>query len=277
MNQFAAPLQQIATASNVGIGPGGQPLKFDPANPPAGWQYDPITGLWQNGRVVYQVGADGKPVQIHDQDLGSQVASNIARASQYNALGSHYADALNSTMAQQNSLADAYRRTISDPNAPSVAHEQLNQALQAADATQASQASGASGENAFLARRGASNNMAGLAANAGQTAALLRAQEVAAAQQGLGTTLSNVAGEAGGAFGTTTGLGLNYAQVAGNEEQGGNANVTNQRGQNIQAGETIGKGAAAGASGALAPATGGGSALSFSNPTGPDDIAHLST
>ncbi len=247
------------------------PLNFDPANPPAGWQYDPITKLWQNGRLVYQVGADGKPVQIHDQDLGTQVASNIARGAQYAGLGQGYDAALKATMAQQNSLADAYRRTISDPNAPSVAHAQLDQALGAADATQLSQAAGVGGENAFLARRGAANNMAGLAANAGQSAALLRAQEVEAAQKGLGTTLGAEAGEAGQAYGQNTGLGLNYSQTAGQEEQAGNANVTNQRGQNIE----IAKSIAGGASGATNPAGSSGGALNFAAPAGADDIAVL--
>ena len=246
--------------------PSAAPLNFDPSNPPAGWQYDPITKLWQNGRNVFQVGTDGKPVQIHDQNLGSQVASNIARATQYNALGAHYTDALNTTMAEQGSLADAYRRTISDPNAPSVAREQLNQALGAADATQLSQAAGASGQNAALARRGASANMAGLAANAGQSGALLRAQEVAAAQAGLGNTLGSEATEAGNAFGATTGLGLNYSQIAGNQEQGGNSNVTANSTANKQLAVGGAKDIAAGLSGATAPAAGVPAAATPANP-----------
>ena len=251
---------------------------LDPANPPPGWQYDPITKLWQNGRLVFQAGAPGQPpVQIHDQDLGTQVANNLARSSAYAGLGSGYDAALKATMGQQSSLADAYRQTISDPNAPSVAREQLNQALTAADASQESAAAGASGENAFLARRGASANMAGLAANAGQSAALARAQEVANAQQGLQGTLGSEANEAGGAVNTYTGLGLNYANTAGTEEMGGNANVTAQRGQNIQAGESVGKDVAAGVSGAVNPAGAVGGALNFTPPAGPDDIAHLST
>ena len=231
------------------------PPNLDPANPPPGWQYDPITKLWQNGRLVYQAGAPGQPpVQIHDQDLGTQVANNLARGSAYAGLGAGYDAALKATMGQQSSLADAYRQTISDPNAPSVAREQLNQALTAADASQESAAAGASGENAFLARRGASANMAGLAANAGQSAALVRAQEVANAQQGLQGTLGSEANEAGGAINTYTGLGQNYANTAGTEEVAGNANVTAQRGQNIQAVESFGKDTAAGVSGAVNPA-----------------------
>ncbi len=265
--QAPAAVNQVATQLAPAA---GAPAAFDPANPPAGWQYDPITKLWQNGRNVYQVGADGKPVQIHDQNLGSQVASNIARASTYNALGAHYTDALNTTMAEQGSLADAYRRTISDPNAPSVAREQLNQALGAADATQLSQAAGASGQNAALARRSASANMAGLAANAGQTGALLRAQEVAAAQAGLGNTLGAEAGEAGNAFGATTGLGLNYSTIAGNQELGGNSNVTQQRHDNIQAAEEVGKVTAAGFSGATNPA---GAVKPPATPTAPNPLS----
>lgn len=216
---------------------------------------DPVTGYWvdPSSRAVFQL-TNGQYIPVHDPNATAIAARAIGAQSKYGGIAQSYEDALKATMAQQGSLADAYRRTISDPNAPSVARAQLDQALQAADATQLSQASGLSGQNAFLARRNASNNMAGLAANTDQSAALVRAQEVAAAQKGLGETLGAVAGEAGTAYGQNTGLGLNYFNTAANTETAGNANATAVRGQNIGVGEDTLKGATAGASGLANPA-----------------------
>jgi hypothetical protein len=234
---------------------------------------DPVTGMWMDpsNRAVFQL-VNGQYIPVHDLNMSGQVARNIALSSSYGGLGKDYDASLRATMGEQHSLADSYRQTISDPNAASVAREQLGQALSAADATQASQASGVSGENAFLGRRNASNNMAGLAAQAGQSSALVRAGEVANAQTGLGNTLGAMGNEAGGAIANYSGLGATYAGLAGGQGTAGNANATAVRGQNIG----IAKDVAAGASGALAPVTGGAS-LAFTPPAGPDDIAHLST
>ncbi len=234
---------------------------------------DPVTGLWMDpsSRAVFQ-NVNGKYIPVHDLNMSAQVAKNIATADAYGGLGKDYDASLRATMAEQGSLADQYRKTISDPNAPSVAREQLNQALGAADATQLSGAAGASGENAFLARRNASQNMAGLAANAGQADALVRAQEVATAQQGLGTTLGAEAGEAGQGAGLYSGLARDYSGLASGAGIAGNTNATNVRGQNIG----IGKDVASGLSGPLAPkGGGGGGGLNFNPPAGPDDIAQL--
>lgn len=215
---------------------------------------DPVTGLWQDpsNRAVFQL-VNGQYVPVHDLNMTAQVARNIALSQQYGGLGKDYDAALRATMAQQNSLADAYRRTISDPNAPSVAREQLQQALNASENQQLSQAAGASGGNAFIARSNAANNMASLAAKAGQAGAELRAGEVATAQQGLGQTLGALGSEAGGGISTYTGLGRDYANLAANIGNAGNANATARRGQNFQLGEDLTKMIGAGASGATNP------------------------
>lgn len=222
---------------------------------------DPVTGYWMDpsSRAVFQYVTDpqtGKSsyVPVHDLNMSAQVAKNIATADYYSGLGKTYNEALQHTTGEQSSLADAYRKTISDPNAPSVAREQLGQALQSAEGTQLSQAAGVGGQNAATARRTASNNMAGLAATAGQTDALLRAQETVAAQTGLGNTLGAIGGEEAGALGTTAGLGLNYSSLASGGGIAGNSNATAVRGQNIQVGEDAVKGTAAGLSGGAAPA-----------------------
>lgn len=241
-------------------GPGGDVG----VNTPQGvsdFQIDPITGYGfsPSSRTTYQK-LNGQWVPVHDLTVSAQVSKNIATADYYKNLATTNANQFNNAVEQQNNLADSYRRTIQDPNAPSVAREQLNQALGATDATQTSLASGASGENANIARTNAANNIAGANAQEGQSAALLRAQETAAAQQGLGSTTGAIANETNSAYGTNTNLGSAYATLAGNMEQGGNANETANSTANKDFFSKESGQVAAGASGATAPTSGGGAA-----------------
>jgi hypothetical protein len=224
-----------------------------------GYKYDPITGLLQDpsGRNVVQVNPDGSVGQVHDLDLGSQVAKNLSTADYYKNLGSTYNASVQNTLGREGSLADSYLKTIQDPNAPSVARNQLEEGLQAAEGTQEALASGGSGNNALVARTNAANNIAAETANTNQSAALLRGQETASAQSGLGTALNNMGALGQNMFQTTTGLGQNFSQLGGQEEEAGNSNVTTQVGQDKQLVGQFGQATATGASNLTKPVPSG--------------------
>ena len=246
----------VANGAGTENGPGGD----IGANTPTGmqdFQVDPITGYGfdPSSRTTYQK-INGQWVPVHDLTVSAQVSKNIETANYYANLAKTNANAFQGAVGQQQSLADAYRQTISDPNAPSVAREQLNQALGATDATQLSQAAGASGENALVARTTAANNIAGANAAEGGQAALLRAQETSAAQAGLGSVTGAMANEENTAYGANTGLGSSYSTLAGNMELGGNTNETAQNTANKQLGASLAQSGASGASGASAPSGG---------------------
>lgn len=187
---------------------------------------------------------------MRDPNVASSVASFYGAGNKYAAAADPYAVDFGKTFDAQNNLATSLGNTINNPNAPSVAHEQLAQALNANDATQMSGASGIGGENAFLARRNANNNIAGLDAASGQSAALLRAQEVAGAQNNLGNVLGQQSGEASGMFGTNTNAALAYNQLGAGTKESDLGNQTAQRGQNID----LTKGAFTGAGSAASSA-----------------------
>lgn len=220
---------------------------------------DPTTGLWMDPKSseVYQLTPDGQYIPVHDHGMRAQVAQNLAKADYYAGIAQHYDTSLRGTMGQQQSLADAYKRTIDDPNAPSVARAQLQQALGAADATQVSQAAGASGANAFIARRNAANNMAMLNAKEGQAGAELRAGEVANAQKGLADTYAALGNESLTAGGTAQGTGVGFANNAAATEAAANSNETTKSGQNKVLASEWGKNLAAAGSGPANPAAAG--------------------
>lgn len=111
----------------------------------------------------------------------------------------------------QSDLEKYYRDLLTNPNAPSVAKTMLSKGLQTAQNQQLSAVSGTSGENAGLARRNAANNLVALDQGANQTAAELRAKEVADAAAGLGTTLQGQGALQASAAATNTGA-ANQAQ-----------------------------------------------------------------
>lgn len=242
---LAQGIRQLATGSHA----------IDPKN----LRRDPITGNYydsSNGNV-YSMNPDGTYQPIREPGMRSQVLKNLETGDQYTGLATTYNTALQGTMAQQQGLADAYKRTIEDPNAPSVAREQLNQALQANEATQLSGAAGASGANAFIARRNAANNIAGLNAQEGQAAAAVRAGEVATAQKGLADTYNSLGTEAAGGATMNTNAGLGFGTLAGNLETAANSNETTKSGQNKALAADVIKDASAGLSGATKPTPGG--------------------
>jgi hypothetical protein len=236
------------------------PAKVD--NDPAHMVFDPASGTYRSsdGNHIYRMGPNGQLVEFTNPSSTNLIAQNDALGAGYRGAAADYMASLNATMGAQRSLADAYARTISDPNAPSVARAQLLQALEANQATQRSAATGASGANAFIARRNAANNIAALNARAGQAAAELRAGEVANAQKGLADVYGQLAGEAGNMYGATTGLGLNYSQLATTGRTAGDVNATARRGQNINLYSGGIVGGSSGLSGITAPSSGGGAA-----------------
>jgi hypothetical protein len=153
-----------------------------------------------------------------------------------------YAGQEQGAVASQQQLADSLWNTING-RGPSVADIQLQQALgQGLAQTQAAGA-GATGQNAVLARFLASGAGSDYAAKAAQAAALLRAQEIQAAQGQYGQTEGNIASEGAGMYGRNLDTGLGYANIANQANQ---ANA--QREQTAQ-NELLG--AAAGVAGGL--------------------------
>jgi hypothetical protein len=160
---------------------------------------------------------------------------------QYRDASIPYADQYNAVFGAQAGLADSLNDTINNPYAQSVAREQLAQTQQANEAAQASMASGVGGQNGFMARRNAANNVAGLNAKAGQDAALLRAQETAAAQQNMGAVLGNMQSGATGMYGKNTDAGAQYANTSGTLlKNGTDANAAGAQGFAGMAGGLIG-------------------------------------
>ncbi len=92
----------------------------------------------------------------------------------------------------QNKLLGSLNNTINNPNATSVAQTQNVMSNDASARRQLGAAAGSSGPNAFAARRQALQAIGQGNAAAGQTAALLRAQEVANAQQQSGNVLGQM-------------------------------------------------------------------------------------
>jgi hypothetical protein len=125
---------------------------------------------------------------------------------QYRDASIPYADQYNAVFGAQAGLADSLNDTINNPYA-----------------------------------RNAANNVAGLNAKAGQDAALLRAQETAAAQQNMGAVLGNMQSGATGMYGKNTDAGAQYANTSGTLlKNGTDANAAGAQGFAGMAGGLIG-------------------------------------
>lgn len=144
-----------------------------------------------------------------DTDISTHAAEENALKQRNTATERAAAEAAAADADRQRQIqfSDTLNDTITNPNAPSVAREQLAQATQANEATQLSQASGATGENAFLARQGAARNIAAANQTEAQQAAEIRAREVATAQGQLGNVLGQVSQEDINRYNTDTATG----------------------------------------------------------------------
>lgn len=135
-------------------------------------------------------------------------------------------------LAGQGGLAASYNNTINNPMASSVAQQQLYQGADDANRQQMGVASGAGGASALGAHRTAANNIAGTNVGMNQQAALLRAHEVSAAQQGLGSVYNNMGQQGTAMAGQDIGAGEGFAGQASNTGKGvdqGNLDQANQQ------------------------------------------------
>lgn len=137
-------------------------------------------------------------------------------------------------LSGQNQLVGQLNNTITNPNAPSVAATQLAQSNDLLGRQALGASAGVSGPNAFAARRQALNSISQGNLDTAGNAALLRANEVAHAQQQQGNVLGQMSQSANQRGATDiTGAG-NFANTAGNEQE-------KQQGMNQSAEETSAK------------------------------------
>jgi hypothetical protein len=115
--------------------------------------------------------------------------------------------------ANQSRLASTLYGVANGGGGPSVAGTQLQQGLDQTLAAGNSMAAGGSGANGALARYAAILGAGRSMADTNQSAALLRAQEVAQARAQLGGVLGAQAGESGNLYGTATSGGLQAAGI----------------------------------------------------------------
>jgi hypothetical protein len=136
-----------------------------------------------------------------------------------------YAGQEQSAYNGQQQLADSLWNTING-RGPSVADIRLQQALDQGLAQNTAMGAGATGTNAVLARYLAATGNGNQAAQAAQAGAVLKAQEIANAQQNLGSVEANQANEGAGMYGRNLDTGLGYANIANNVNQ---ANAARQQ------------------------------------------------
>jgi hypothetical protein len=275
--------QSQAKATQAAATAAATPMRYNPNDPT---QQLIAPGLVMIGGYYYQIGSDGSLQHMSDPNVAAQVTKNLAIGSGYDKQAPGWSNGLMATIGQQDRFGNQLQNTITNPNAPSVAQEQLSEATNANEGQQLSLESGVGGENGAIARSNAANNIAGLGATTAQDQALLRAKEVADAQGQYGNLLANKATETKGMFDATSGLGYNYNSLGQAGQLGGNANATAVRGQDIGLLKDVATGtgsiAAAGATGgasAAVPAAGAGDSLipvptSYNSlvPTGEDEL-----
>lgn len=187
----------LSSNSSLSQGQNGHTLFTDP---------NPITG-YVSGKLGFD---SSHPIQSIGNALGTQTPLepgqvNLADLSRQNqATSGSFLDQVNSlnnrsntTFAGQNLLAQNLQNTIAGKT-PSVALMQLGQGQDAIARQQLSQATGVGGANAANARIAAAANTQNAQAQENQAQALLRAQEIAAAQNSLGGLYnSQLQGETG--------------------------------------------------------------------------------
>ena len=154
-----------------------------------------------SGFIHKLIGADNPSTQPYDQQ--AQLAQQQAQA---------YAQREQQAYDQQRQLALNLWGAINGIG-PSVAGTQLQQTLDQNNRAAMGMASGASGTDSVLARYMAQQAQGANNANALQSGALLRAQEVANARAQLGGLTSGMANESGNLYGNNLQTGFNYAQL----------------------------------------------------------------
>lgn len=178
--------------------------------------YDSSTGVYLDPRTG-AASLDPYGTQaVSNPSLVEQAKRNLAVShgllGQLAGYGKQFTDAVGGEQALSRHLAD-----VIAGNSPSVAQAQLQQGLGRIRQEQDSMASGTGGSNAALARMNASANVGNAQANANQSAALIRAQEVAQAERNQGAVLGNIAGQSAGMYGTNLSGAGTFSGQAGNE------------------------------------------------------------
>lgn len=198
-------------------------------DPTTGYYYDPATG------TTYQ-DKEGK-VPITDPNVAQQVAANYQIAQKYRESLSEYTTQQRDALAGQKDLVATLNDTIHNPNASSVAQQQLGAGADAIARGQLSAAAGATGPSAFLARRNATANIGASQSALNQTQGLVRANEVAAATNQVGGALNSMQTGARGMYDSTGTLAKDYSALAesGQEaDQGLNAKADQTGAQNTK-------------------------------------------
>lgn len=179
---------------------------------------DPTTGLFvdpASGQAY--VDAAGTTLSTNPS-LTSQAVQSLQLRNQLASKIGTFQGQEQGAQAGQTGLGVSLARTVAGTGGPSVAQTQLQQSTGQIAAGQESQAAGATGINAALARYAAMQNTGAAQAQAAQSAAVLRAQEVAQAQKEQADVLASQANEGNQAAQTaTTGAnqaGANAAQTA---------------------------------------------------------------
>lgn len=120
---------------------------------------------------------------------------------------------------QEQNLAGSLGSTIAGTAGPSVAQTQLQQGLDTSNADAMAAGAGASGQNAVLARFQARQQAGEQAARMQQAAAILRAQEVAQAQQQLAQLRAAMGGQSIGLYGANLQGAMSYDQLKAQMDQ----------------------------------------------------------
>ncbi len=190
---------------------------------------DPTTGLYTDP-TTGKTSTDpyGQSV-VTNPNVAQQVAVNNTTGRDILGQLPEYQDQQRTAFGGQQSLAATLNDTIHNPNASSVAQQQLGIGADAAARDQLAIAAGQAGPNAFLARRNAAQNIGASQSALNQAQGLVRADEVAKAESGLGTVLGAEQTGAHGMYDTTGGLATNFAGLAekGQEAQQGLNQKTN--------------------------------------------------
>lgn len=236
----------LGTAVDTGlnIGTGGLYHKVknavtSPAPPGVGGPAQDPSRLVQQANGTFVDPATG--TSYTDASGGTPVAApNVAQqVAQAGANGQNFINRIGTQdqrsgagYALQTGLAGDLNEVIHNPNAPSVAQQQLNQSLGNIDRQQLAGTAGVSGPNAAAARQSAFRNIGNLDLQAAGQAALLRANEVANARNALGGVAQNISGNAATSTGQDIGAATDYSQQAmqgasGNQQAAQQAHTAN--------------------------------------------------
>ncbi|HXU03765.1 MAG TPA: hypothetical protein VN903_22520 [Polyangia bacterium] len=193
---------------------GSAPVTAGPPVNPAALQRDPVTGHYfdpTSGKVY----ADPNGTQqVVDPNVRQQVAANFARSQAVFSQLPQAQAQQQQGFAGQSALVGNLNGVINGTAGPSVAQTQLGAGVGDIARSAISGAAGQTGESAALAHIQAMRTAGDAQAKANQDAAMLRAQETAAARATLGNVLGQQATEGQQNVNTTLGAANESANTA---------------------------------------------------------------